>query len=493
MLYFIPTLLLSKCLFSFIKLSKSNNISNTPEFGICVGKDESNNPVFIPEKGLYQNILITGSIGSGKTASAMYPFTKQLLNIKTEKLGFLILDVKGNYYKKVLEFAKAAGRADDVIVIELGGKYCYNPLDKQDLKATVLANRLKEILLLFSPNNSESYWLDKAEAILEAAINFCRIYNSSYVSFDEIHKIITDQKYFEDKIKVTRNIFTSGKLSNTETYLLLSSITFLENDYYSLDDRNFNILKSEITRITNPFISDYDVMKTFCPSKANENFYGFEDCIKNGKIVVLNMNIAKYKNLSKIIAAYLKLDFQTDVIKALSSSPNNIRPTAFISDEYQEYVTTSDANFYAQSREAKCINIIATQSYTSILNTLNNQNASKVIIQNLINKFWFRTDDIYTIEDIQKQVGKEEKSRISKTVSENSRENSYNLITHNFTAYNSSLSESINEYSQLDFSYDYNYFTQKLNTFSCVAFLSDGDNILKPQRLNMIPYFLKED
>lgn len=64
-------------------------------------------PVFISEKGLYQNILITGTIGTGKTSSAMYPFTKQLLqyecNNPKEKLAMLILDVKGNYYKEVLK------------------------------------------------------------------------------------------------------------------------------------------------------------------------------------------------------------------------------------------------------------------------------------------------------------------------------------------------------------------------------------------------------
>ena len=34
-----------------------------------------------------------------------------------------------------------------------------------------------------------------------------------------------------------------------------------------LDQRTLSILKSEITRITNTFVSDYDVKKTFCPEK----------------------------------------------------------------------------------------------------------------------------------------------------------------------------------------------------------------------------------
>ena len=205
--------------------------------------------------------------------------------------------------------------------------------------------------------------------------------------------------------------------------------------------------------------------------------------------MVLNMNIAKYRNVSKIIAAYLKLDFQTDVLKQLSDKKDVSRPMCFISDEYQEYVTSNDAEFYAQSREAKCINIVATQSYTSLLNTLNNQNAVKVIVQNLVNKLWFRCDDIFTIEDIQKQIGKEEKTKTSTTYSENAKHSDYNFFTKSFVSIDSNLSESINSYSQFEFIYDYNYFTQNLEIFSCVGFLSDGSKIMKPQKLSMIPYF----
>ncbi len=421
----------------------------------------------------------------------MYPFTKQLINYmcndNSKKLSFLILDVKGNYYSMVKNFAIESNRLNDVIVIELNGKYTYNPLDKPAIKSSVLANRLKTILLLFSPNNSESYWLDKAEQVIENCITFCRLYNNYYVTFEELHKLVTDKSYYTSKMHDVRKTFLSGKLKENEIYDLLSCINFLENDYFSLDERTYNILKSEITRITNCFVSDYEVLNTFCPNKYKENFFGFQDSIKTGKIVVLNLNIGKYKNLSKIIAAYLKLDFQTDVISQLSNKV--MRTTCFISDEYQEYVTSSDAEFFAQSREAKCINIVTTQSYTSLLHTLNNQYSVKVIIQNLVNKLWFRTDDIFTIEDAQKQIGKEDKEKFSRSISENSKENNYNYLMKNFSSLDSTLSESINTYSQFDFSYDYNFFTQSLETFSCLAFLSDGNKIIKPDKIKMMPYF----
>lgn len=465
------------------------SISN---FNLYIGYNEQNNDVYIPEKSLYQNILITGTIGTGKTSSAMYPFTKQLIKHNhfntNEKIGMLILDVKGNYHHEVYKYAEIYNRLDDIIVIELNGKYKYNPLNKPNLKASVLANRLKTILLLFSKNNTESYWLDEAEKILTECIKLCRLYNDNYVTFEEIHKLVTSKNYYLEKIQILRNNFLTQHFNYEKNYDLLSSITFLEEEYWKMDERTLSILKSEITRITNCFISDYSVYKTFNPKLEEENFHGFQDLINNGKIIVLNMNIAEYKNLSKIIATYLKLDFQTEVLSRLSKR-NITRPVAFICDEYHEYVTTNDADFFSQSREAKCINIVSTQSYSSLLNTLQDNTNLNVILQSLVNKLWFRSDDLFTIEEIQKQIGKEEKEKISKTISENSNETSYNYFNNSFYSNKSNISESINQYYQLDFIYDTNFFTRNLQAFTCIAFISDGINIIPPQKTNLIPYF----
>ena len=200
------------------------------------------------------------------------------------------------------------------------------------------------------------------------------------------------------------------------------------------------------------------------------------------------MNISEYENLSKIIAAYLKLDFQAEVLNQLSKSCE-IKTTAFICDEYHEYVTATDSNYFAQSREAKCINIVATQSYSSLLNTLKEPATVKVITQNLINKLWFRTDDLLTIEEAQKQIGKEEKHYINQSISENAKETNFNYFTSSLLSKNSSISESINDTTNFDFVYDTNFFTQKLKTFNCLAFISDGNKILPPAIIKTLPFF----
>ena len=201
------------------------------------------------------------------------------------------------------------------------------------------------------------------------------------------------------------------------------------------------------------------------------------------------MNISQYENLSKIIASYLKLDFQSEVLQQLSSE--KIRKSVFICDEYHEYVTSTDANFFSQSREAKCINIVATQSYNSLLNTLKDTSTTKVIIQNLINKLWFRTDDIFTIEEAQKQIGKEDKVKMLKSISENAKETNYNYFTNSLNSKDSSISESISTSINFDYIYDTNFFTQALETFSCLAFLSNDKKILPPEKLKLEPYFLQ--
>ena len=474
-------------------LTKENLLTHfSKNLQLLIGFDEnSKHNIYVPESGLYQNFLITGTIGSGKTSSAMYPFTEQLLefnaNHKDNKIAMLILDVKGNYYSQVKDFCKKYGLSSDLIVIELNSHIHYNPLHKPHLKPQVLANRLKTILLLFSENNSESYWLDKAEQVLTECIKLCRFYNNGYVTFLELHKLITIPNYYKEKIPILKNLFTNSKFNTSEIYELNSCLDFFQKEFESLDQRTKAILVSEITRITNTFVSDYDVMSCFCSPKEKLTFTGFEEVLKKGKIVVLNMNISEYNILSKIIATYLKLDFQTEILTNLSNS--HVYPSAFICDEYDKYASKTDAEFFSLSREAKCINIVSTQSYSSLKNTIKDDSFVKVIVQNLINKIWFRTDDIFTIEEAQKQLGKEEKIRTSTSYSENARETTFSYITNSLNSENSNISESVSTYTQNDYIYESNFFTQNLETFSALCFLSDGNRIYPPCKLQMIPYF----
>ena len=83
----------------------------------------------------------------------------------------------------------------------------------------------------------------------------------------------------------------------------------------------------------------------------------------------------------------------------------------------------------------------------------------------------------FTIEEAQKQLGKEEKEKISKSISEGAKETNFNYITNTLTSLNSNISESYNSYFQTDFIYDTNFLLKNLETFTSLTFLSDGINL----------------
>ena len=83
--------------------------------------------------------------------------------------------------------------------------------------------------------------------------------------------------------------------------------------------------------------------------------------------------------------------------------------------------------------------------------------------------------------------------KITKSISENARETNYSYFTGSLNSNNSSISESLNTLIQTDYIYDTRFFTRELENFSCLAFLSDGNKIIPPQKIKLIPYFKKED
>jgi hypothetical protein len=90
-----------------------------------------------------------GAVGSGKTASGMYPFTDQLLGYRADdpqaKASALILEVKGGFCSKVREILRKRGRGDDYIEIALDSEWAYNPLHN-DLEGYALAYGIASLL-----------------------------------------------------------------------------------------------------------------------------------------------------------------------------------------------------------------------------------------------------------------------------------------------------------------------------------------------------------
>lgn len=432
--------------------------------GYILARDETDECFVLEEENLYKNVLITGSIGSGKTSGAIARLTYNL--IKSGK-GGLILDVKGNFVDTVNEICRRLGRVEDVCVISKDSNNYFEILDK-NISSLELANRLKQVITLLSTNNnSDSYWLDKVENVVMNMIIIMKYLDK--LSLIMLHRLVSEDDFLKDTLDNVKK-FLKDKVPDDKTaFELVGAIAFIENEYFKLDSRVNTIIKSEITRLTIPLITDYDIYNQFCikkdkiPISFNEN-----------KIIVLSINIGENKALAKIIATFIKLAFQKYVLSNISK---NI-PSFFIADEFQEFCNVDDAHFLSLSREAKCINVISTQSYSSLKNALKDQNAANVIIQNLVNKIWFRNDDNYTISEAVKQLGKVNVTKENRTISESGQESKKNMLGSGFKNKKSSISKSLNYVLVKENEYDENFFSRELKTFEALTFVSTNEGII---------------
>lgn len=464
-------------IFEVLKKVKSRNeydISGTPSAEdklFFLGAFEKGTPVFLKQKSMYQNMLITGSIGSGKTSGAICNITESLIQ---RGIGGVILDAKGSFISSVRKMCKKAGREDDLQVVGVDSKYYFELLD-QSVSPQELANRLRHVIELLSPNNnSDTYWLDKVENVFLNLIILMDFYGTR--NMHELHLLVTSKEYLEEKLVYCKDKLLKEPPKDKTAFEMTNAILFLKEEYLNLDSRVFSIITSEITRLTIPLVTDYDVYRQFISPNANKEKIDFYS--SSNKIVILSINIGENKALCKIISVFLKLSFQKYILSTLKNSQKI--PTFFIADEYQEFVNKDDSDFLSLSREAKCINIISTQSYSSIKNALKDDNAAFVIIQNFVNKVWFRNDDNFTNGEVVKQLGKTVVRRENTSVTENAQESVKKLLGNGFKNRKSSLSSSINYVLTKENEYDENFFSRELKTHEALAFIQNTEDELKP-------------
>ena len=289
------------------------------------------------------------------------------------------------------------------------------------------------------------------------------------LNFLEIHKVVSEDSYLKETLESLKASIKQNVPNDKEAFELRNSISFIENEFFKLDERVLGIIKSEITRLTIPLITDYDIYNKFCVKGTKQNI-----SFKDNKIIVLSLNIGEYRALSKIVSSFLKLSFQIYILSNIS----NPTPAFFIADEFQEFCNEQDANFLSLSREAKCINIISTQSYSSLNNALKDTNSTNVIIQNLVNKIWFRSDDNYTISEIIKQLGKVNVVKENRAVSEAGDESKKYLFKEGLKNKKSSITKSLNYVTVKESEYDENFFSRELKTFEALAFITTKEGII---------------
>src|SRR6266436_1294365 len=164
--------------------------------------------LIIPERGLFTGIAIFGATGSGKTTCSMYPFAEQILAYKADdkekRIGGLVLEVKGDFCKKIKEILVKHERAEDYIEIGLGSQYRYNPFHN-DLDAYALAYSIASLLNNLFGKGKEPFWQQAYTNLVKFIILLHKI-TYDYVTLFDVYRCAISPPLLEERIQEAEEI-----------------------------------------------------------------------------------------------------------------------------------------------------------------------------------------------------------------------------------------------------------------------------------------------
>lgn len=528
----------------------------------------------LPSRGLFTGIAVFGAIGTGKTSGCMYPFAEQLLTYQASdpmrRIGGLVLEVKGDFCRKVREILKRDGREADYVEVSLESPYRYNPL-YNDLDAYALAYGIASLLNNLYGKGKEPFWQQAYTNLVKFIILLHKVLYD-YVTLFDVYECAINPQLIEQKIAEGDRLFErrsllvtlddfmadkrlenypferdsdanrmkapySGELEATLKernigYELQTELDQTErsgsvatdhkrqqfeavkrwfvHDWSQIDPR----LRTSIVEGIAVFLSLFDdnpaVKRIFCPPKeaydpvANaDGRFGkplppFSELIETGAVCALDFPVAANPGLAKIIGTLMKQDFQRAVltrIPRIEREPDrHFREVLFLCDEYQGFATvgendpSGDEKFFALSRQAKCIPIVATQSISSLRSTLPGE-SWRTLLQTFRTKIFLTLSDDFSARTASDLCGKEEQLKPSYTISENGQDAGVSVLTGRATAQKATLSASKAYHLQRDFTFEPKIFAELKNA-QAIVLAYDGTNPHPPTYCYLKPYYL---
>jgi hypothetical protein len=261
------------------------------------------------------------------------------------------------------------------------------------------------------------------------------------------------------------------------------------------------------------FDDNPDVKRVFCPPKetydpvANHNGrYGtplpsFSELIEQGKVVALNFPVSLNPGLARTLGTLMKQDFQRALLNRIprmeQEPERHFREVLFLCDEYQGFATvgesdpSGDEKFFALSRQAKCIPIVATQSISSLRSTLSGE-SWRSLLQTFRTKIFLTLSDDFSAETASRLCGKEEALRPNYSISENGQDARVSILTGRATAHRATLSTSKSYNTQMLPVFEPKIFGELKNA-QAIVLAYDGLNPLPPTFCYLKPYYLDPD
>jgi hypothetical protein len=375
--------------------------------------------VSLKDDGLKLSYGIFGAPGAGKTRLLMR-ILRQVLAYPgkgadpAHRFGALILDPKAALIQQVTKMAEAAGRKDDVEILNL------EQLKAKGKKVNVLNCSLDRFELgrfLVTVARSagigatEPYWFNVMGDVLGAALFLLSPSQSDPApTLQELMEVVLGRTAGGSSLQMLAASvrIRLDRLGVTCDNKQACRIAIERIERFYADDRQVNTVNSLLSRAYGAF--QLDRFGCFSGQPDEDSIY--DQIIKEGKIVLVSISPLD-PDAAKVLCTLVKCIFQQTVLGRNEHLPHHRRPVVLACDEFSVIATelpgesSGDGYFFALARENGCMGLLATQSVHTLENS-SMKESWKSIYSNFAAKIFMRCADVETAEQACRLAGKSE-------------------------------------------------------------------------------------
>lgn len=303
-------------------------------------KPEAEEWVKVPSRGIHGGIFISGSVGSGKTQGTILRYLGQIVRTDSECPAILVVDPKRTFLGEAERIIRQAGRGDRIVKVSLKGNVSFNPVyienPLMNSRFAELAEMVRSAAVNFMGKSSDSpFWDVSSSHLIRNTITYCAAKHGYFTLLDLYRTIVRASK--ENLADDLKTCIAEGNFNEEEKFNIGRAVEYFENEYSQLEDRVRTGIVATSTAFINQF-QEFAASRVFCPSQENLTIKSMEDLIRDGKILLFDVN---QPGLARSMGTFVKLHFEQAVLNLLPELKEKNMPctTALIIDEYQDVVT----------------------------------------------------------------------------------------------------------------------------------------------------------
>jgi hypothetical protein len=355
--------------------------------------------------------LITGRIGTGKTTAAINQMLWQVSK-NCPTWGGVCVDDKGLYWATLSSMFRHLGRENDLILLQVRPEtaeqdwkpaHTFNFLDDPRLPDSAKASIICDVAASLGQRTNQTFFKMQAQIQIEFAFKALRCAELP-VTLENAYEFLTSDSLLREVMALVAGKATPEAQALTDHF---------KDNVLAQPAEQLGGVKTTVANYLKYF-TDPDIAAVFCPKKST---FAFSD-VDRSKVICVSIP-QRYQVERRYINTLLKLAFYSHALQRFDKSDRERAGDNLIifwADEAQRIVTASsdglsDHNVVDVIREARATVVAATQSYTSLIPPMGDEQKTKVLIANLANRITFCAADEESAKIAADTLGKYEGKR----------------------------------------------------------------------------------